>query len=155
MNRKEKLKIRAKEKRKEWEKKGLCIYCGKTPAIKNRKGCQRCLERKVKSTVAFGKKHPDRIRDYKINIRHKVLIKYGGVCKCCNESNLYLLNIDHINQDGAEERKRLYGANVIPITWYTNLLRDVVRKDLQVLCYNCNIGSYKYKICPHNFSRKK
>lgn len=76
-------------------------------------------------------------RSAKIRIRqHKreLMDKYGGCCVGCGISETAVLTIDHINDDGAKERrtKRLTGYN-----FYHALLKIPRRSDLQVLCCNC------------------
>jgi len=72
--------------------------------------------------------------------------KYGGVCHCCGEDELLFLTIDHKNGGGSADRaKGLTGTR-----WYLHLLRTAIREDLEVLCYNCNIGKEGGGgICPH------
>ena len=72
--------------------------------------------------------------NYKLKIN--VINEYGGICKDCGEDNLYFLCIDHVFNDGAEERKKI-GSD-------THKLYRKLRKEnyptnrYQLLCYNCN-----------------
>ena len=88
--------------------------------------------------------------------RLKVLRIYGGdppKCACCGESNIGLLTIDHINSDGAAQRKLLVGGRAFAGNTFSRKLASLgYPKDLglQVLCYNCNCGRhYNGGICPH------
>lgn len=129
---------------------GKCIYCGKKKFLPGKKGCKSCSKKKVDCTVRFTKNHPNLQKNYRKKIRFEVLKKYGGVCKCCDESELSFLTIDHVNKDGAIERKKLYGSNTgQSFPWFLKLKREDIRKDLQVLCYNCNNASFIYGVCPH------
>lgn len=76
--------------------------------------------------------------------KQQVIEHYGCVCAECGEARIERLTIDHINNDGAEQRKLLgYKTGSIFYRW-------LVKKNfpdnlgLQVLCYNCN-GSKEYK----------
>ena len=49
-----------------------------------------------------------------------------------------------------EERKKLYGSqNRSSYAWFLKLRRAPIRKDLQVLCYNCNMAAFQFGVCPH------
>lgn len=83
-------------------------------------------------------------------IKREVLSHYANPLKCacseCNETNLGFLTIDHILNNGAEERKRIKGNYL-----YYWLRKHNYPKGYQVLCYNCNLGRAKTpnKVCPH------
>jgi hypothetical protein len=82
------------------------------------------------------------------SLRIAMLNAYGPYCHCCKESNIHFLTLEHVNGDGATHRKTL-GKN-----------RHGVLIDLRergwptdgytVLCMNCNWGSRRTQICPHN-----
>jgi hypothetical protein len=76
--------------------------------------------------------------------RIKVISTYGGKCSCCSESEIAFLTIDHINGNGREDRKK-YNDNL-----YGYLLKlTEPRKDLRVLCMNCNWAIRFGERCPH------
>jgi hypothetical protein len=80
--------------------------------------------------------------------RAKVLDHYGRECACCGESIDLFLTIDHINDDGAEHRKRDLsgvGGNVL----YRWLVRKGFPTGFRTLCYNCNMARAHYGVCPH------
>ncbi len=76
----------------------------------------------------------------KVKVKFRVLSHYSeGVpkCKCCSESDIDVLCIDHINGGGGEERRCL---NIKPgIEFYWHLIRNGYPKGYQVLCFNCNL----------------
>ena len=85
------------------------------------------------------------------NLKKEVMAHYGGHCVCCGEDCLDFLTLDHINNDGAIQRRtrKLTG-------W--NLYRHMVKKndypdDLQLLCMNCNWGKRWTGVCPHKTMR--
>lgn len=126
---------------------GVCIYCGKNPPKPTVKGCQDCLSRITKKSNAYAKENPERAKAYRKRTRVKAIQKYGGRCECCGETNILFLTIDHKNNDGGEERK---ATGVVSTAFYLQLLRNEIRKDLQVLCFNCNCGkNHNEGICPH------
>jgi len=60
-------------------------------------------------------------------------------CACCGEQEIDFLCLDHINDNGAKERKNnKYGsAGIFKWLKKNNYPKDV---GLQVLCFNCNIS---------------
>jgi len=68
-------------------------------------------------------------------------------CVCCGEKTFKLLTLDHENEDGSLHRRDLDGENI-----YRHLIRVNFKTPykLRVLCYNCNLGSYRNGgTCPH------
>jgi len=81
--------------------------------------------------------------------RDAVLNHYGKECACCGEINQYFLTIDHVENNGAEHRKKLN----IPkggSSFYGWLVRNDFPKGFQTLCMNCNWGKRYYGVCPHH-----
>lgn len=127
-----------------WQKRedaGFCIYCGKLPPKNKYKGCEICLKDKSKATSKFVKNNSNKIEQYRLFIKFEVLKKYGGICACCAEDQLLFLTIDHKNNNGNKDRIKIYGVKNPPtMSWYLKLRREEKRADLQVLCFNCNLG---------------
>ena len=87
--------------------------------------------------------------------KRQLIERYGGRCVACGISELAVLSLDHVNDDGAEEKRRL---NKRGYSWYYHLLAEPTRDDLQVLCLNCqyrkrnygkNIALWPLVRCPH------
>lgn len=75
-----------------------------------------------------------------------VLARMGEVCVCCGETEKAFLSVDHINNDGAERRKRDAKEKRI----YTWLIQNNFPAGFQMLCANCNQGKRMNNgICPH------
>jgi hypothetical protein len=75
---------------------------------------------------------------YNLINKKKVLDHYGNQCSICSEGRVERLTIDHINNDGVEQRKKLKcGTGAMMYRW---LINKNYPDDLglQVLCYNCN-----------------
>lgn len=110
---------------------GECLSCkGATGRLHSR--CEQCAER---------------IRQYHTAKRRRlleeILTYYGKLCACCGESELMFLTIDHINNDGASQR-RMNGHRDY------SRIRKTWPSDLQILCYNCNMGKARNGgRCPH------
>jgi len=82
--------------------------------------------------------------------RNAVFAAYGGyTCNCCGETESLFLSIDHINNDGAEERKsgKYNGSGSAFYGW---LRKNKFPSGYQVLCMNCQVGKHKNGgVCPH------
>lgn len=102
----------------------------------------------VKCTVCRAK-HQKGYDDYRQRTKVQTFERYGGVrCACCGEDELLLLTIDHMNNNGAEER-RLAG-NKGGKQFYQWLKNQGFPPGYQVLCFNCNAGRHLNNgICPH------
>jgi hypothetical protein len=81
-------------------------------------------------------------RQYRQATRVRTIMAYGGKCVCCGETELKFLGFDHINGGGRKERMGLGSA------FYVSL-RKATRKDIQILCHNCNLAKGFYGKCPH------
>jgi hypothetical protein len=82
--------------------------------------------------------------------RDAVFAAYGGyICVCCGETEPKFLSIDHINNDGAEERRSgAYASS--GSAFYTWLRKNAFPAGYQVLCMNCQVGKHRNGgICPH------
>lgn len=86
------------------------------------------------------KYYPKRKMEIAAKERRKLKIDvingYGGKCIICGETEIYFLTIDHINNNGAEERRKIgKSTNVL----YRRLRRKgYPKEDYQLLCVNCN-----------------
>lgn len=74
-------------------------------------------------------------KNYRVKIRTSLFEILGFKCAKCDFDDTRALQIDHVNSNGAEERKKR-GSN-----GYYNLMRKKIMngsKDYQILCANCN-----------------
>lgn len=82
------------------------------------------------------------------SLKRVVFGHYGVSCKCCGETNQKFLSIDHINNDGAKQRKTFGLCS--GVQFYCWIVKQGFPNDLQVLCMNCNCGKrYNGGVCPH------
>lgn len=82
-------------------------------------------------------------------IKQQIVDHYGGQCACCGIKELPFLTVDHINNDGYLERTAC-GRRPAGYLLYQRIIRANFPKDLQVLCFNCNIAKQNTKgNCPH------
>jgi hypothetical protein len=112
--------------------------------------CHSCnMKKQICKNKSSDKRHKRR--------RVSILMKYGGKCECCGESDLDKLCIDHINGGGKEACKLLSpigneGSGRLKLY---KILNDSPRLDneYRVLCANCNMSQHIYGSCPHVFEK--
>jgi hypothetical protein len=152
-------------------KKRKCLKCTKvkpledfSPQKEGRFGrtsrCKECrnidhsayyaANRHVFQTDARRKAAAELARTRRWNLRSEVIREYGGQCACCGESSMEFLVIDHIAGGGEQHRLSL-GCVTGGTPFYSTLKRlgFPFKKDLRVLCSNCNTALGLYGCCPH------
>jgi hypothetical protein len=80
-------------------------------------------------------------------LNYKTIIQngYNNICNCCGETGWQFLTIDHILNDGAEERKTLTVTNI-----KKNIINNNFPTDrYQLLCMNCNYSKGVNGFCAH------
>lgn len=134
------------KRRKKWEAKrrrlGLCPRCGAFLEDVDRTTCRKCRERHKKAGL---------------QLKIETMNAYGGVCTCCQETELMFLSIDHVYNDGAAHRRKAFGSTRKSTrrgsssTIYRWLRKNGYPAGFQVLCHNCNFGkALNGGTCPHN-----
>ena len=86
--------------------------------------CKPCHAQRVRDRV--------RAKNVAVNLREKVFEVLGAECVQCGYDDKRALQFDHINNNGAKERKKYKGYAV-----YRRIVK-VKGKSYQVLCCNCN-----------------
>ena|SRR3990167_3114899 len=101
------------------------------------------------------KRNPEKVRVYALKQYHKikkeVFAHYTNntfKCACCGESEYVFLCLDHINNDGAEHRRKISGKNNRTFGIYAWLRKNKFPVGFQVLCHNCNWAK-SHGGCPH------
>lgn len=74
-----------------------------------------------------------------------IVTAYGKVCNHCGETYLPVLTMDHVLENGAEHRKKIGKGSGKLRTWIMTRYAETGKwpKDIQLLCYNCNIAKYR------------
>lgn len=103
--------------------------------------CHRARPRQTRAEkLAF-------LRQWQARVKDEVFTAYGGYrCACCGVSEPVFLVIDHIADDGHDERKRLGTKGGMGQYWY--LRKRGFPAGYQVLCQNCNWAK-AHGGCPH------
>jgi hypothetical protein len=163
MNKREREKLRHQNLNWKIHKKKYQHSHRKEQRIRRKKWALEHSEEKKARQIA--RRHKEGHQIYKVhkNQQHKtkreiekaiVYDHYGRECKCCGESNMEFLSLDHIKGGGRKQRKQngkqhLYG-------W---IIKNNFPSDFQVLCMNCNFArgktNNKNKICPHKYDGRK
>jgi hypothetical protein len=88
----------------------------------------------------------DNIRRRARKFRRAVIDALGAACACCGETIRAALTIDHVHNDGGEERQRFEDMR----DYYRHMLaRGCPPGHYQVLCLNCHEAKNAYGKCPH------
>ena len=132
----------------------------------NRPECQRDAGRR------YWARHNERLKTNKRRanqrLKDEVYEAYGGYrCRCCGEIEPSMLNIDHINNDGAKHKRtlglekrgnsqdKLRTSAPAASTMYIWLRKNGFPPGFQVLCYNCNISKHRNGgVCAHELRGK-
>jgi len=88
-------------------------------------------------------------RRWRVKIVRETLEAYGGVrCACCGETEITMLTLDHVDQDGARHRREGQQRGSL---FYAELRAQKFPKGYRVLCWNCNHAVYRSPDhrCPH------
>lgn len=97
-------------------------------------------------------------------VRLECLQHYSGLempsCRCCGETIIEFLQLDHIDGNGAEYKKFMVnrnGTNLFGNAMHYHLKNSEWPNEprLQVLCVNCNFGKRIGKYCPHELLNHK
>lgn len=161
--------------RRSYIARGLCSNCGSRPARTGVLTCEHCFLRqkswkekrrkpkrepigRAESTRRYRERNPDACAKAAALCAEKtkaiVFDHYGRVCKCCGETRVEFLTLDHIDGGGAAHRRELKAAkkgSSIYVWAKNNGLPDT----LQTLCMNCNFSKGRRGYCPHEREMKK
>jgi len=74
-------------------------------------------------------------------LRYEVILKLGGKCAHCSFADERALEIDHVHNDGAEDRRSHSSAWGSSLTFLRKVLADTTGA-YQILCSNCNRIKY-------------
>lgn len=133
--------------------------CKRTAVMSECKVCTRLRTR----TRKYGEKYQQLLEQDRISgrartarAREKAFAAYGGYkCVCCGETEPMFMSLDHIENDGADFRRKIKGKRTTAgYPTYKWLADNGFPKIVQVLCMNCNFGKRMNKgICPHQVRR--
>jgi hypothetical protein len=112
-------------------------------------------QRFIKRNKKWWKDNPEKTKEIKqktsLKLKKEVfeLIGDGEIkCACCGESEINFLSIDHKNNDGSYERKKLGLKGGLQFYRYVRDSRNP-KQHYQILCFNCNLSKGFYGKCAH------
>lgn len=126
-----------RRRREELRKEGRCYDCP-NPAAEGRLRCTSCGEKAAEASKRASQK-----------AKLQALEAYGGAfCACCGETQILMLTLDHIDQNGAAKRRDGEGSGD---RIYKILRSQGYPPGFRVLCRNCNYAVYfdPDHRCPH------
>jgi hypothetical protein len=119
-----------------------CFYKHKSRKDGLRAYCVECESIYQKGLILDRKNVNVWHRNNYIKNRDKVFNAYGGYkCCICGEDRKICLTIDHINNNGAEHRKKIGKNSKQLIGW---IIRNNYPPLFQILCRNCNWIKYHH-----------
>ncbi len=157
--------------------RGLCQKCCCRSPVRSKRSdkyCQICLDKTIATSKARAEKRTaggkcrrcgnDRAKNHQLcrpcqaagrdryqDLRDEVFAAYGGYkCQCCSETEPKFLQIDHVNNDGAEHRRQMKGGGNHLYGW---LKKNGYPVGFQVLCANCNRAK-QFGPCPHQVAKE-
>jgi hypothetical protein len=122
---------------------------------KKREEYQKNKEKYKEQSAKWRRKNPEKWkclmrisnRRQRQKLRVEMVKAYGGKCKCCGETEVLFLELDHIHNDGHKDRK-VNGAGVKLLCRLKKA--GWPKNNYQILCSNCNHGKTRNGgICPH------
>ena len=97
---------------------------------------EKAREQKRASMKRLRAESPDKYnaqsRKAKIKEKLKIFLMYGNKCKICGFSDMRALSLDHIKNNGNEERRELGERGV-----YRRAKSQHMPNEYQILCMNC------------------
>ena len=106
----------------------------------HQKNKDRIREKKRLNMRKYRAERPDHYREQsrkaKAKLRNKVFDMYGRVCVRCGFDDIRALTLDHINNNGAEERKALGERGV-----YRRAVEKYQPEEYRIICMNCQFIS--------------
>jgi predicted restriction endonuclease len=103
--------------------------CAKARSMAYRKGCHSYCKLCYKQFIIDAK------RTKRIEYRKKIFEHYGNKCAVCGFDDIRALALDHVNNNGAEERRMWRGKMDF---FYKKIINDGYPSSYQILCSNCN-----------------
>lgn len=91
-------------------------------------------------------------RQHQLNLREQAFDAYGGpYCVNCGETFKEVLAIDHIHDDGSQDRKARGRGG----TFIASLKREGWPEGFQILCLSCNFLKHAYPDKLDEFANRK
>ena len=90
-----------------------------------------------------------RERNRSKEIKAQLFNIYGNKCKCCGETEIAFLTLEHKLGDRVEHLKQV-GNNT---NMWKDAIENVDHERFEILCMNCNWAKGQFGYCPHERGR--
>lgn len=111
------------------------------------------LEKKRAYNKQWKLDNPEKVRAQKRaqheRMKKEVFAAYGGKCKCCGETDLHFLTIDHIDKVIPDSHRQPDGRRLSGTAFLLKIRKEGYPDTCQILCWNCNCAMGYYGFCPH------
>lgn len=87
-------------------------------------------------------------RATRVALKTAAMAAYGGRCSCCGVDDLIFLTVDHVDENGADHRRQIFGDSKYTAKTYRWLRDNDYPVGFQILCFNCNFAKH-WGGCPH------
>jgi len=137
---------KVRQRMRDWRAANKDKIQGYSKKLRDRKFAESTPEQvaQIRATEA------EKTRKQQARTKDAVYAAYGGyICACCGETQPMFLSIDHVENNGAAERRSgVYKGG--GSAFYGWLKKQGFPPGYQVLCMNCQVGKHKNKgVCPH------
>ena len=137
---------KVRQRMRDWRAANKDKIQGYSKKLRDRKFAESTPEEVAQIRAAEAEK----TRKQQARTKDAVYAAYGGyICACCGETQPMFLSIDHVENNGAAERRSgaYKGGGSAFYGW---LKKQGFPPGYQVLCMNCQVGKHKNKgVCPH------
>lgn len=100
-------------------------------------------QRKYRAENAEKRRTDEKLR--RESLKLEILEHYGKKCVCCGESITEFLCIDHIDEGGNKQRKKIGGGTAFQ-RW---IKKNNFPSNFRILCHNCNACVCAHRKCIH------
>jgi len=130
-----------------------CLACNRITRKKyyqhGRSGLLEKRRIKYRTDAVTRSKILERNRKRHFELRDLIFAAYGNRCECCGEREKLFLTLDHVYNDGKQDRSENSGREI-----FARVIREGYPASFQLLCRNCNWGKYIVGVCPHVIQRR-
>lgn len=93
--------------------------------------CSNCNWKKYQSNI----KGQSRASKWRMSLKEQVMQRLGGNCDNCKTTDIDVLTVHHINDDGAAHRRLIESSGIYQ---YKYIIENDCFENLRCLCFSCN-----------------
>ncbi len=145
-----------------------CIVCGKQFETKRRFSsycssgcrCKKWREDHPEHNNKWRREHPEQFhistQKTRYKLKYETLSAYSGdppFCTCCGETELSMLTLEHLNDDGKKHRDFIKGEGE-RVYYHLKKMGYPKFMNITVRCMNCNFSRKILGICAHKLKKE-